>query len=107
MKSKPVVILGGYDKLIPFDELGTCVAQLAKKAVLTGATAQKIAAAIDAAGEFDYEIVPDFETAVYKAYELAEPGDTVLFSPACASFDRFKNFEERGHYFKSLVSEIV
>ena len=106
MRKKPIVILGGYDKKIPFDELGRELIANAKKAVITGATAQKIAAAIDAAGHFDYVLEEDFDRAVRKAYEIAEEGDIVLFSPACASFDRFKNFEERGKYFKKLVTEL-
>ena len=106
MRKKPIVILGGYDKKIPFDELGRELIANAKKAVITGATAQKISAAIDAAGDFDYILEEDFDRAVRKAYEIAEEGDIVLFSPACASFDRFKNFEERGKYFKKLVTEL-
>lgn len=106
MRKKPIVILGGYDKKIPFDELGRELIANAKKAVITGATAQKISAAIDAAGDFDYVLEEDFDRAVRKAYEIAEEGDIVLFSPACASFDRFKNFEERGKYFKKLVTEL-
>ena len=106
MKDKPVIILGGYDKLIPFDELGEELVKRAKKAVITGATAEKIAAAIDRAGRLEYYIIPDFDRAVKKAFEIAEEGDTVLFSPACASFDAFKNFEERGNHFKKLVMEL-
>ena len=106
MKKKPIVILGGYDKKIPFDELGAQVIKLANKAVITGDTAQKIKTAIDNAGEFEYYLVDDFDEAVRKAYETAEAGDIVLFSPACASFDHFKNFEERGKHFKQLVMEL-
>ena len=106
MKRKPIVILGGYDKQIPFDELGNELLKYGKKAVLTGATADKIADAINAAGSFEYEKVPDFDSAVRRAYELAEPNDIVLFSPACASFDCFRNFEERGKHFKKLVMEL-
>lgn len=106
MKRKPIVILGGYDKQIPFDELGNELLKYGKKAVLTGATADKIADAINAAGSFEYEKVPDFDSAVRRAYELAEPNDIVLFSPACASFDCFRNFEERGKHFKKLIMEL-
>ena len=112
LKKKPIVILGGYDKLIPFDELGTEVCLRAKAAVLTGATAEKIDTAIRGSAEYEkavengFKIIlePDFDLAVSVAAEAAEEGDIVLLSPACASFDRFKNFEERGNHFKALVS---
>ena len=114
MKKKPIVILGGYDKKIPFDFLGDEVCRMAKAAVITGETAGKISEAICASALFDeavgngfhYEIISDFDSSVYKASELAEEGDIVLFSPACASFDHFKNFEERGNHFKSLIQEL-
>ena len=107
MRKPPVLILGGYDKKIPFDALGEEVVKLAKKAVITGATADKIKAAIDRAGVFEYYMTEDFDEAVKKAYDVSEEGDIVLFSPACASFDHFKNFEERGKHFKNLVAELT
>jgi UDP-N-acetylmuramoylalanine--D-glutamate ligase len=48
----------------------------------------------------------DFKDAVVAAYHLAEDGDIVILSPACTSFDHFKNFEERGHYFKDIVNSL-
>lgn len=114
MKKKPVIILGGYDKKIPFDSLGDAVCLLAKNAVVTGSTAGKISAAICASefyrsaceNGFSVRLEPDFEEAVTAASNMADRGDIVLFSPACASFDRFKNFEERGNTFKKLIMEL-
>ena len=52
------------------------------------------------------EIYQDLKTAIETAYQESAPGDIVLLSPACASFDQFKNFEERGDYFVSVVKEL-
>ena len=106
MLRKPVIILGGYDKLIPFDDLAEAVAEYAKFAVLTGDTANKISEALNTAGFNDYILIDDFDDAVRKAYSYSKSGDIVLFSPACASFDHFKNFMERGNHFKKLVMEL-
>ena len=104
----PVIILGGHDKHIPFDELGDEVCLHAKAAVVAGETAQRIAAAIRASkfyapGKLPLVEAPDFRAAVEMAYRLAQPGDTVTLSPACSSFDFFKNFAERGDTFRAIV----
>ena len=104
----PVIILGGHDKHIPFDELGDEVCLHAKAAVVVGETAQRIAAAIRASkfyapGKLPLVEAPDFRAAVEMAYRLAQPGDTVTLSPACSSFDLFKNFAERGDTFRAIV----
>jgi len=103
-----VLIAGGYDKKIPFDEFGPIVCERVKTLVLTGLTAEKIETAVRAAPNYSPENLSiircdTFEKAVEEAKLRARPGDVVLLSPACASFDRFKNFAERGDYFKSLV----
>lgn len=110
LSQKPIVICGGYDKNIPFEPLATALCDRAKKVVLTGATAPKIMAALLACPTFDAEKLPiiekkDFEEAVKAARSEAENGDIVLLSPACASFDAFVNFEERGNRFKSIVND--
>ena len=107
----PVIICGGYDKHIPFEPLGDELCLRAKKVVLTGATAEKIRDAILNSPNYQKRQVPvtmvkDFREAVLAASNLAEEGDTVLLSPACASFDAFKNFEVRGNTFKKIVMEI-
>ncbi len=111
MRVKPIVIAGGYDKHIPFDELGDALCQYAKALYLTGDTAEKIRAAVTASAFYAESGLPvlmaeDFRAAVLAAASAAEAGDVVLFSPACASFDHFKNFAERGRYFKSIVMEL-
>ena len=101
-----VLIAGGYDKHIPFDELGREICARVDTLLLCGATADKIEAAVNTAGSAKKPRMLRFENlddTVRKAYELAQPGDTVLFSPACASFDQFPNFMKRGERFKELV----
>ena len=101
-----LLIAGGYDKRIPFDELGREICARADALLLCGATADKIEAAVRAAeGEKKPRIfrLDSLEETVRKAHALAKPGDTVLFSPACASFDQFPNFMKRGERFKELV----
>ena len=110
LKDKPIIICGGYDKHIPFAPLGDELCLRAKIAVLTGDTAEKIRQAILASpnftGQLPIVMVSDFREAVLTASSFAGEGDTVLLSPACASFDHFKNFEERGNTFKKIVMEI-
>ncbi len=106
---KPVVICGGYDKHIPFAPLAEALCERAAGVVLTGATADKIAEALDACPAYSPERLPvervgDFREAVLAARRMAEPGGIVLLSPACASFDRFRNFAERGRVFKEIVN---
>ncbi|MCL1858526.1 MAG: UDP-N-acetylmuramoyl-L-alanine--D-glutamate ligase [Oscillospiraceae bacterium] len=110
---KIIVILGGYDKKIPFDSLAPVVHKKAKAAVLYGETKNIIKKCLDdyknnyvGDGVLDVphiQIADNFESAVETAKKLANPGDIVLLSPACASFDCFKNFEERGNRFIELV----
>jgi len=96
-----VIIAGGYDKGLPFDELGKAIAARAKGAVLIGKTADKIAAAIDRAGG-GVEVVraESMGDAVAKAFSLCAGGDVVLMSPACASYDMFVNYKQRGEVFR-------
>lgn len=103
---KVILIAGGYDKKIPFDEFGKVVNKRVKKLVLVGLTSEKIEKAVKAAENYDGLPIfrcSEFKEAVCKAKEIAENGDTVILSPACASFDLFKNFEVRGDTFKDIV----
>lgn len=110
---RPVIIIcGGYDKNIPFEPLAETLlkSENIKAVVLTGATRDKIMDALrnsDAFDEsFNVSVVPDFDDAVKHAASLAQEGDSVLLSPACASFDAFPNFEVRGEHFAAVVSQL-
>ena len=104
---KVILIAGGKDKGVPFDSLGNEIIARVKTLVLTGATAKLIYETVVKAEGYDGtpEIIirDDFGDAVLAAAEVAEEGDVVLLSPACTSFDRFSNFEERGDTFRKIV----
>ncbi len=97
-----VLIAGGFDKKLPFDALGRRIAERVRTAVLTGDTAGAIAEAIGP-GRTEVLRAEAFDAAVALARGAARPGDTVLLSPACASFGQFRNFAERGRRFKELL----
>jgi len=99
------LILGGYDKGADFSELFAAMGNKVKACVVLGATADKIlAAAKSCPNAPPMRRAPDFASAVRKARELASPGEVVLLSPACASWDMFEDFEARGAEFKRLVN---
>ena len=111
LKTKPIVIAGGYDKHLPFDGLGDELCLLSKRVFLTGDTAQRIKEAILASkyysqSQLEVTVIDDFKETVLAAAASAEEGDIVLLSPACAAFDKFKNFMERGKFFKKIVMEL-
>lgn len=102
-----VLIAGGSDKGIPFDPIAPLVAEKVKYLILTGPTAPKIEEAVRRGGYAGpVRRAADMAEAVALARAAAAPGDTVLLSPACASFDAYRNFEERGRHFKSLVEAL-
>jgi len=105
---KVILIAGGKDKGVPFDKLGDEIIDRVKTLVLTGAAAQQIYEAVTKAGRYDGKpeiiIRDDFGEAVHAAAGAAAEGDIVLLSPACTSFDRFRNFEERGDTFRDIVA---
>ena len=108
---KLILIAGGYDKGVPFTQLGAEIAKKVKVLVLTGDTAPAIRAAVEEAPEFadsGLRIIQtdDLAGAVAVAHQEASAGDVVVLSPACAAFDQFKNFMERGRVFKELVQAL-
>ncbi len=108
-REKVILIAGGYDKHIPFDVLGPEIVAHVKLLVLCGATAGKIRAAVEnapkyAQGRPEIIEVSPFAAAVEAARDRARAGDVVTLSPACAAFDQFKNFAERGRVFKEIVN---
>ncbi len=101
-----VVLLGGYDKHVSFERLGSVVAARARAAVCYGAVREQIAASVRGANRSaTVECVDDLPGAVAAARRLARSGDVVLLSPACASYDQFRNYEQRGDVFRSLVCD--
>jgi len=101
---KIIVIAGGSDKNIPFDSYAKEVVDRVKHLVVMGHTKDKIKSAVlNENPEFPISVAENLEDAVHKAYAQAEAGDVVMLSPACASFDFFKNFMERGRLFKDFV----
>ena len=108
---KVILIVGGYDKHIPFKPLAEEGYPFIKKLILLGATKEKIKEVfrnLKAEKGIEVEIIEvnSFEDAVNKAKEIAVEGDIVTLSPACASFDMFPNFMERGNKFKELVNNL-
>ena len=105
-----ILLAGGSDKGLDYKEIGEVIAKKVGTLILTGPTAQKIEEATKQAlsEEKSIEIIHtnNLEESVKVAKEKARSGDIVLLSPASASFDAFKNFEERGNYFKTLVNNL-
>jgi UDP-N-acetylmuramoylalanine--D-glutamate ligase len=99
------LILGGSLKGESFAELAEGLPNTVRSIDLIGEATDELAAALDRAGRV-YRRAGDLATAVGAAAGDAEPGDIVLLSPACASYDQFRNFEERGEAFRRLVEEL-
>jgi len=100
-----LLILGGVDKGNDYSMLKELVKQKVKAIVCLGKDNERIHAAF----EDDVHLIintASAQEAVQTAYHLATKGDTVLLSPACASFDLFKNYEDRGRQFKQAVKEL-
>ncbi len=106
------LIVGGYDKQIPMEPLADAI--IAHGGILsvtvTGAVSELIKSVFDSRADEmpEYTVIPDFDGAVRHAAERAAVlgADTLLLSPACASFDRFRNFEERGEHYKALINSL-
>ena len=111
-QQKLVVIAGGYDKNLPFDPMAEDMLARVKLLILTGGSASnKIEATLRTRSDFDdsgLEILraDGLADAVRLAFESTKEGDIVTLSPACAAFDAYQNFEERGRHFKELVNAL-
>lgn len=106
MTKQTVLIAGGYDKGSEYDEWIEAFNGKIKKLILLGTTKQKIADTAKKHGYQDYEFVDTLGEAVKRASEIADSGEVVLLSPACASWDMFKSYEERGKLFKEYVNNL-
>ena len=106
MKENIILIAGGYDKGATYEEFVEAFPGRVKALVLLGKTAPKIRAAAEESGFTNIYMCSDMEECVNKSYEIAEEGDVVLLSPACASWDMYPNFEERGRHFKECADRL-
>ncbi len=108
---KVIMLAGGYDKNLNYTSLGDEICQHVKVLILCGATSEKIKSAVLASPFYNQEEIkiidcPEFDEIALYAKKEASSGDVVILSPASASFDLFKNFDQRGKHFKKLVSEL-
>jgi UDP-N-acetylmuramoylalanine--D-glutamate ligase len=104
-----VLLLGGRDKNLPWEELAALVHERVERVVLFGEAAEKIAAALEQAHgplQKTVEHCKSLEEAVQVAARVVEPGEVVLLSPGGTSFDQFRDFEERGEAFRKWVSDL-
>lgn len=101
-----ILILGGYDKNVDLKPLFDSFNGKVKATVLVGDTKYKFYFTATESGFENNVIVDDYQEVVKKSYELAQKGDSVLLSPASASWDMFKSYEQRGNLFKKLVNEL-
>ena len=106
IKTPVILIAGGIDKGSNFGELIKEFNGKVKHMVLLGETAKKIKEAAEHSGFYNTTVVKNMEEAVAVSNKLATKGDTILLSPACASWDMYQNFEVRGNHFKSCVNKL-
>ncbi len=105
-EEKVILIAGGYDKGIPLKDFMEEVKKHTKALVLLGAAAGRFEIAAKEAGVASIHRAKDMKDAVVIGRSLAESGDVVILSPACSSFDMYKNMEERGMDFKRIVKSL-
>lgn len=104
--TQPIILLaGGYDKKEDYSDLMALVAKRVKRLIVLGVTANDLIMAANLKGFTNIKKVENYEEAVAIVKAEAEPGDTILFSPACASWDMYDNYEIRGRVFKALVTK--
>ncbi|MGL4483796.1 MAG: UDP-N-acetylmuramoyl-L-alanine--D-glutamate ligase, partial [Anaerovoracaceae bacterium] len=103
INGKLILIAGGYDKGSEYKDLVKAFGNKVKGVALLGVTADKIEKTCASYQFTDTQKCPDMESCVNYAVEIAKAGDTVLLSPACASWGMYNNYEERGNHFKEIV----
>lgn len=101
-----ILLAGGHDKLTPLEPMMQLVKKKTEALILLGAAKERFYAAAVDCGIENIVLADSFADAVHKAYAIAHKPQVVLLSPACSSFDMFKNYPERGNYFKKLVHEL-
>ena len=106
MRENIILIAGGYDKGAAYEDFINVFPGRVKELILLGKTAPKIKAAAEAAGFTNITMAADMEECVAAAWEKAQPGDVVLLSPACASWDMYDNFEQRGDHFRECAQKL-
>lgn len=102
-----ILIAGGKERGSDFSELAGVIGSEVKRLFLLGETKEILAKALEKVGFKQYQFVAGLEEAVQGAFEASEPGDIVLLSPACASWDMFSSYEARGELFKKLVHDLI
>ncbi len=110
-QEKIIMIAGGYDKHLDYTPLGDVICDHVKILILCGTTSEKIRRAVESSARYEngcpkIYLLNDFKETVETASRLATNGDCVVLTPASASFDQFRNFEERGKAFKELVMSL-
>lgn len=103
-ESRAVLIAGGRDKLGSYEPLATAVGRKGRAVVLIGEAADRIERALG--GKVTVARAATMDDAVSRARDLAKPGDAVLLSPACSSFDMFRSYAERGDRFAAAVRNL-
>ena len=105
-KGHIILLAGGHDKLTELEPMMALVKEKCDALILLGEAKERFYAAAQAAGVENIVLADSFADAVHKAYAMAQPPQVVLLSPACSSYDMFKNYPERGRYFKELVNAL-
>lgn len=105
-----VLLLGGRDKDLPWEDLARKIHDRVDHVIIFGEASFKIIAALGLLSPGEHltsiALASDFENALYQAVQICEPGDVVLLSPGCTAYDTFRDFEERGNYFKKWVNNL-
>jgi UDP-N-acetylmuramoylalanine--D-glutamate ligase len=104
VKPPIILIVGGKDKGADYSKLKNSIREKVKHLILFGEAKYRIAHSL---GEHNFSFAEDIRGAVREAFYLSQPRDCVLLSPACSSYDMFRNFEERGEAFRSAVKELM